>query len=69
MEHLDLAGYLNTPVNWNLGAFEQQGKCNNNQEISLFGLVEKRVSQKISYQRILKFKQNRKFFNRSYKEC
>ncbi|XP_017854130.1 uncharacterized protein LOC108607683 isoform X2 [Drosophila busckii] len=24
MEHLDLAGYLNTPVNWNLGAFEQQ---------------------------------------------
>ncbi|XP_051858547.1 platelet binding protein GspB isoform X3 [Drosophila albomicans] len=24
MEHLDLAGYLNTPVNWNLGAFEHQ---------------------------------------------
>ncbi|XP_032293536.1 serine-rich adhesin for platelets isoform X3 [Drosophila virilis] len=24
MEHLDLAGYLNTPINWNLGAFEQQ---------------------------------------------
>ncbi|KAL7739119.1 hypothetical protein ACLKA6_013732 [Drosophila palustris] len=24
MEHLDLAGYLNTPVTWNLGAFEQQ---------------------------------------------
>lgn len=26
MEHLDLAGYMNTPVNWNLGAFEQQGE-------------------------------------------
>lgn len=26
MEHLDLAGYMNTPVTWNLSAFEQQGE-------------------------------------------
>lgn len=33
MEHLDLAGYLNTPINWNLGAFEQQGECKNDEYI------------------------------------